>query len=228
MKWVLALVCVLVAAVALQFRGDFEGHVDYRAPDLRKALAVNPPGWAAEDLPLGNTESVLAATEKTLRYDDYVFRRYVRGSVEFTVYVAYWSPGKHPPQMVAQHTPDMCWTMNGMTCPEMRFNVSQSIGQAELWPGQWRKFVAPNGQPTYTMFWHLVGERPFDYGDQFYSMPHPVTFWLESVKFAVGAKRPQLFFRITSNVPPEQIWNDSGVQEALGGFVTLGLARPRA
>lgn len=228
MKWIIAFSLVLVAAVAFQFRGEFSARPDYAKPDLRAALAVSPNGWTAQDLPLGDTESVQAATEKTLRFDDYVFRRYSRGAVEFTVYVAYWSPGKHPPQMIAQHTPDMCWTMNGMKCDEMRFNVPERLAGTDLWPGQWRKFTSPGGQPVYTMFWHLVGDRPFDYGEQFYSMPHPVTFWMESLKFAVGAKRPQFFFRITSNVPPEQIWDDPGVQKALGGFVTLGLSRPRA
>ena len=225
MKWIIVFSVVLVGAVALQYRGEFSGKLDPARPDLRAALAVNPEGWIAKDMPLGETESLQSAAAKTLRYDDYVFRRYTRGTVEFTIYVAYWSPGKHPPQLIAQHTPDMCWTMNGMSCEEMRFNVRKRVGDAALWPGQWRKFVPPAGQAVYAMFWHLVGDRPFDYGEQFYSVPHPVTFWLEALKFAISTKRSQLFFRLTTNVPPEQIWDEAGVQQALRGFVTLGLAR---
>jgi len=225
MKWIIALALVLLAGVALQFRGEFSADLAYPRPDLRAALIVSPEGWTVKDLPLGETEVLRSAAEKTLRYDDYIFRRYTRGAVEFTVYVAYWSPGKHPPQMIAQHTPDMCWTLNGMTCEETRFNVRKFLGGIELWPGQWRKFATPARQTVYTIFWHLVGSRPFDYGEQFYSVPHPVTYWFEALQFAVGAKRPQLFFRITSNVPPEQFWDDVGVQQALRGFVTLGLAR---
>lgn len=225
MKWIIVFSVVLLGAVALQFRGEFSGEIDHQRPDLRAALEVTPVGWDVKDMPLGATEVLQSAAAKTLRYDDYVFRRYTRGALEFTVYVAYWSPGKHPPQMIAQHTPDMCWTMSGMKCTEARFNVGKRIGGAELWPGQWRRFLAPSGQSVYTIFWHLVGSRAFDYGEHFYNVPNPVTYWFEALKFAVGAKRPQLFFRLTSNVPPEQFWDDSSVQQALRGFLTLGLGR---
>jgi hypothetical protein len=226
LKWTAAAALVLVAAVGLQFRGAFEASQPARSVDLRAALAVEPAGWEAKDLPIGDTEVLREAAASTLRYDEYFYRLYRRGSTEFTVYVAYWKPGKYPPQMIAKHTPDMCWTLNGMTCEEMRFSVSKQISGVELWPGQWRKFRAPSGQINYTIFWHMVGERPFDYGTQFYSIPHPVTFWLESLRFAVGAKSEQFFFRMTSNVPPEDLWNDVGFQQATAGFVTLGLAKP--
>jgi hypothetical protein len=228
MKTLILITLLLVAAVALQFREGFSVQKDHPLPPLREALGVAPDGWIAEDLPIGDTELLKQVSQETLRYDDYVFRRYRRGSVELTVYAAYWHPGKHPPQMIAQHTPDMCWTLNGMTCEEMRFNVSTQIDKRQLWPAQWRKFRTPGGQVTYTMFWHLVGDRPFDYGEQLYSVPHPVTYWVEAMKFAVLKKRPQLFFRITSSEPPENLWNDPGVEKALRGLLNLGLARPDA
>ena len=208
MKVLLPFATVLALAVSLQFRDGFTAEENHPSPDLRGVLSANPEGWIVEDLPIGDTEQLREVSQQTLRYDDYVFRRYRRGTVEFTAYIAYWRPGKHPPQMIAQHTPDTCWTLNGMTCEEMRFNVRQRLGSAELWPAQWRKFRTPNGQVIYTMFWHSVGDRPYDYGERFYSTPNPVTHWYESLRFAVGAKRPQIFFRITSNTPVEEIWED--------------------
>jgi hypothetical protein len=225
MKLPFLLAPILLLAVALQYRGEFIAQTDYPIPDLQAKLANLPEGWTAEDLPIGDTELLRALSEKTLRYDTYIFRRYRRANIEFTVYAAYWSPGKHPPQMIAQHTPDMCWTLNGMICEEMRFNLRTTFEEGELWPAQWRKFKSPSGQIIYTMFWHLVGERPFDYGNQFYSLPDPITFWVEALKFAVGKRKPQFFIRLTSNVPPEQIWNEEAVQGALKGLAHLGLAR---
>jgi hypothetical protein len=226
MKAALLVALVLTAAVALQFQGGFSVQKDYPLPALREALAVEPDGWIAEDLPIGDTELLKQTSQETLRYDDYIFRRYRRGNVELTVYVAYWHPGKHPPQMIAQHTPDMCWTLNGMTCEEMRFHVRTRIDQRELWPAQWRKFRSPSGEVIYTMFWHLVGQRPFDYGSELYNVPDPVTYWVEAINFALTKRRPQLFFRVTSSEPPESLWHDAGVQKALRGFIRLGLARP--
>ncbi len=216
---------VLAIAGALQFRGAFESRATAASPALHGLLSVPVQGWAVRDLPIGDTELVKEVSANTLRYDDYCFREYRRGETVFTVYVAYWAPGKHPPQMIAQHVPDRCWTMNGMICEEMRFNVPAAIGGKTLWPAQWRKFREPSGDVVYTMFWHMVGDRPYDFGERFYDMPGPVTYWSEAIRFAVGAQPEQHFFRITSNVSPEQIWNEPGFQQAVHGFLQLGLVR---
>jgi len=226
-KWLLGLVAgiVLAAAVAVQFRSG-PAEAPAALVDLHAALAAEPEGWTVRDLPIGETEMLQEAAAKTLRYDSYFYRSYRKGGVEFTVYVAYWSPGKHPPQMITQHVPDRCWTLNGMTCEEMRFDVPVTIGGAALWPAQWRKFKTPGGQITYTMFWHLVGGRPYDFGHRFYDMPDPVTFWQEAARFYFGGKTDQYFLRITSNVPPEQVWSSPALQQALAGVARLGFAQP--
>ena len=214
---------VLGVAVIVQWRGGRE--VESAPPvDLQAVLGVTPAGWAVQDLPIAATEFAQQAAAKTLLYDSYFYRAYRRGGVEFTLYVAYWRPGKHAPQMITQHVPDRCWTMNGMKCDEMRFDVPEKVQGVDLWPAQWRKFSAGGGQITYTMFWHMVGERPYDFGKRFYDMPDPVTFWLETARFYFGGRQPQYFYRITSNVPPEEIWNDPGFQEVMAGAMKLGLA----
>jgi len=193
--------------------------------DLHKGLAAAPSGWTARDLPIGGTEYLQKATENTLRFDSWFLREYERAGVSFTIYAAYWRPGKHPPQMITQHTPDRCWTLNGMTCEEMRFNVPAMVEGQTLWPAQWRKFRDLRGNITYTMFWHMVGERPYDFGERFYDMPDPVTFWSEALRFATGPKPAQFFFRVTSNIPFEQLWLEPGFQKAIKPFTGLGLKR---
>lgn len=216
---------VLLGAILMQTRNIFGSKISVPKVDLRAVIAVDVPGWYVRDLPIGETEEIKTAAVKTLRFDDYIFRSYRKEGVEFTIYVAYWGPGKHPPQMITQHTPDRCWPMNGMTCEEMRFNVPVKLGGKSLWPAQWRKFRAPNGVITYTMFWHMVGNRPYNFGERFYDVPNPITFWSEAALFAAGARPAQLFFRITSNQPPEHIWPDSGFQKAIQGFIILGLEK---
>ncbi len=213
---------LLFATVAIQFRGQRSSTAQV---DLYPVLAATPAGWTVRDLPMGDTEMLREAAAKTLRYDSYFHRAYRKDGVEFSVYVAYWSPGKHPPQMITQHVPDRCWTLNGMTCEEMRFEVPVAVDGVSLWPAQWRKFRDPQGGITYTMFWHMVGDRPYDFGERFYDMPDPVTFWSEALRFAAGGQPAQLFFRITSNVPPEQIWDEPGIRTALLGLPKLGLAK---
>jgi hypothetical protein len=216
---------VLLTAIALQFRGEFSAQAGGTTVDLPAALTVPSDGWLVRDLPIGATEEVRTAAESTLRYDDYFLRAYQRGAVEFTIYVAHWKAGKFPPQMIAKHTPDMCWTLNGMTCVEKRHNVTTPAGNLALWPAQWRRFRTPEGRDIYTAFWHMVGDRPFDYGTRFYDVPHPLTFWREALRFAVGQQPEQFFFRVSSNVPPEELLREPAFEETLRAFGRLGLAR---
>jgi hypothetical protein len=214
---------LLVATIAIQFRGQRSATAQV---DLYSLLAAAPAGWTVWDLPLGDTEMLQEAAAKTLHYDSYFHRAYRKDGVEFTVYVAYWSPGRHPPQMIAQHVPDRCWPMNGLLCEGMRFNVTTKIGSRALWPAQWRKFRDGKGNPIYTMFWHKVGDRPYDFGSRFYDIPSPFTYWSEALSYVARVQPAQVFFRITASVPLEQIWSEGGFQEAIRGFLVLGLGKP--
>ena len=214
---------LLVATIAIQFRGQRSASAQV---DLYPVLAAAPAGWTVRDLPLGETEMLQDSAAKTLRYDSFFHRAYRKDGVEFTVYVAYWSPGKHPPQMITQHVPDRCWPTNGLMCDEMRFDVPTKIGSRPLWPAQWRKFRDSKGYPIYTMFWHKVGDRSYDFGGRFYDMPDPLTYWSEALSYVARGQPAQVFFRLTSSVPFEQLWIDGGFQQAIKGFLVLGLGKP--
>ena len=98
-------------------------------PDLKAIFTKPTPSWETTDLPIGETESVKLAAEQNLRYDRYFFRSFRKGSIEFTIYVAYWLPEKQPPHLITQHVNDRCWTMNRMICDKTRFEVPTSIGK---------------------------------------------------------------------------------------------------
>lgn len=224
-KVTIAAAAALVVAVGAQWLYRPGPREDGPLPDLAKTLAVEVPGWVAQDLPIGKTEFLTQAAEKTLQYDSYFYRGYRRGDEEFTVFVTYWRSGKHPPQMVAQHTPDRCWTMNGAVCEEARFNVPETVEGHALGPAQWRKFRNPDGSITYVMFWHRVGDRFFDYGNKTADMLNPVTFWKEQANYLLGGNTEQYFFRVTFNVPPDEIWSDRGFQQAMDGMLKFGLGQ---
>jgi hypothetical protein len=216
-----ALLLGWATAMPLLIRMEAEDAV---APDLIAIFAKPTPSWETKDLPIGETESVKLAAEQNLRYDHYFFRSYRKGTTEFTIYVAYWLPGKQPPHLITQHVPDRCWTMNGMTCEEMRFEVPIAIGTHQLWPAQWRQFRNTDGKDVYTMFWHTVGGRPYNFGRQFYAVPHAGTFWFEAFRYLLGSRPEQLFFRVTSNSPIDALWKDPELQEVMAGFLKLGMA----
>jgi hypothetical protein len=220
---------VLVACVILQFvrvRDVKEG--DRAAPARPVSLNQRVPeklaGWDGHDEPLGPNEFLRSVLERTLNYDDVVYRVYTRRGVSVGVYVAYWSQGRMPVSKVASHTPDRCWPENGWTCEERRFPVVLSAGNVTLLPAPWRRFLPPGGgSPEYVTYWLLVGGKLFDFGESFNGTPSLIAWWRDSVKYAVLGSREQLFIRLSSNRPFAELCDDPGFQQIVRALAKLGV-----
>ncbi len=220
---------VLLLAVAVQGVQIFQVTPRPRGPHLAQAVPALLSGWESQDVALGTNEFLSNEAEKILNYDEVVYRRYSRAGEAFTVYVAYWSAGKMPVQLVASHTPDRCWTENGWRCVAMRFKQTGLFAGAELQPAEWRLFEPPlGGSPTYVLYWHLVDGRPYDYGERFNSVPDPIRWWRGAMQQALRGNREQYFIRLTGDQPLENLWTDPGFQAIVRGLAGLGLARPAA
>ena len=216
---------LLGAAILLQFLFRGRGQPQ-PMPSVRLAEAVirTMEGWRISDELLGPTEGVSKSMMKTLNLDDYVFRRYQRGAVQFTVYAAYWAPGKMPTRLVASHTPDRCWTEGGMRCVDMRFRQRLELGGRALLPAEVRTFTPPTGdERTHVIYWHTVEGRIYDYGARFNAVPHPWLWWKDTLAQAAYGSREQLFVRIASPVTIETLWRDPGFQRVLASVAALGL-----
>ena len=223
--WSLALpALVLLAAAILQAVHFRHSHAKARTQNLASSIPAEISGWTVRDVPLGATEFLSGEVEKVLNYDDVVNREYVRGGDVFGVYVAYWSAGKMPTQVVASHTPDRCWTENGWRCVDMKFKHLEELDGVNLQPAEWRLFEPPaGGQPTYVLYWCLVGGRAYDYGARFNEIPSPMLWWKSAVQQLILGSREQYFIRVTSSVPMESLWNDPGFAEVMRSVAGLGL-----
>jgi hypothetical protein len=180
--------------------------------------------WRVADEALGPTEGVSKEVLKTLNLDDYVYRRYSRGAQWFTVYAAYWGPGKMPTRLVASHTPDRCWTENGMRCVGMKFKVPYRLQGRSLLPAEYRTFVTGDqAKPLHVAYWHLVEGKVYDYGDRFNAIPDPWRWWKDTVAQAVHGSREQLFVRIVSETPIAELMQDDGFQTVMARVADAGL-----
>lgn len=226
--WSLALPAIaLVAAAALQGMNFFRETPKPRAPHLLTTVPTSASGWHGRNVPLGANEFVANEVEKVLNYDEVVNREFTRGGQTFAVYVAYWGAGKMPTRLVASHTPDRCWTENGMLCLEMKFKQPGTFEGIALQPAEWRKFeAARGGKSIYVLYWHLVEGRLYDYGNRFNAVPSPLLWWKDAVQQAFLGSREQYFIRLTSSEPLENLWHDPGFAEVVRGLTRLGLARP--
>ena len=180
-------------------------------------------GWTVEDLDLGPTESVNERSLRLLNLDDYVHRNYKGEDVEFSVYVAYWTPGKMPVRLVNQHTPDRCWTEVGWTCTDREWNVQRSAGAIDLQPAQWGTYtIRDHEQKTY--FWHLVGGEAFWYGGDRLNTRTSITTVIENfLKLGFNQAREQFFIRIIYNGDRDTLWQDPAFIDIMQRLATLGL-----
>jgi len=218
---------VLLGSVALQGMSGFRESAKAREPHLARAVPAALEGWSGRELPLGANEFMQNEVEKILNYDEVVNREFTRGKTSFGVYVAYWGAGKMPTRLVASHTPDRCWTENGMRCLAMQFKQTRLVDGQPLQPAEWRSFEPPSGgRPTYVLYWHLVEGRVYDYGERFNAVPDPVLWWKDAVQQAMLGSREQYFIRLTSTEPLENLWSDPGFAEVVRGLGRLGLLAP--
>ena len=214
---------VLLIAIGLQARSGFVEAAIAKPPHLSGIVPVKLAGWSVEGVPLGPTESIAGSAAKKLNYDDYVYRSYSKGSVRFSIYAAYWGRGKMPTRLVASHTPDRCWTENGMSCMEIKFKMPFQVGAMKFIPVEWRLFATPSKEKIHVLYWHVVQGKLYDYGARFNAMPQPWLWWTDMLAQATGCSREQYFVRITGNVPFEELKQEAGFSEAVSQVSRLGI-----
>jgi hypothetical protein len=220
-----------------------EQPVQISGPLLSQRIVRDVEGWAVSDEPLGLTEAATESALNLLNLDDFVYRRYQRGSVYFTIYVAHWVSGKMPTRLVAIHTPDRCWTENGMQCVELRFSQTYLVRDRKLLPAEWRVFVprqdldeekgwgrsstaamqGSSGPRVHVVYWHLVAGKLYDYGRRFNAVPDPWRWWKDTLEQAAYGSQEQFFIRVASETPIELLFSDPGFQRVLESVANLGL-----
>lgn len=217
----------LVVAIGLQLmpgRAPLPG----KGKHLTDMLPTTVSGWESRLVPLGQSEAGTEKVEEVLRFDDACFREYYHGGVSgFSVYIAYWNPGKMPVQLVASHTPDQCWVEAGWTSVEANHRVSLGGSKAKLRPAQGRVFRDAHGLVQHVLFWHLIGNKLYDYGTRVSIVPSPWNWWRDVALGAVVVPREQYFIRLTSARPFEELKGDPGWDEMLSALSRLGLGETK-
>lgn len=215
----------LIAAVVVQcLPKQSPATSDSKTRRLDEMFVTRGDGWTSVEVPLGQTEAVQGAVEKTLRYDDVLFRQYTTTTGDhFTLYIAYWDAGKMPTQLVASHTPDRCWTSAGWQCDEIRHGVAVADREGATRPGEFRRFTAAGGTVQYVVYWQLVGDDLYDFGDRFNQVPSAWRWLRDAFKQMFVAPPAQYFVRLASDQPLEKIKGDPALDSVLSGLRAIGL-----
>jgi len=176
-------------------------------------------GWTGEDRPLGETESVSDAAEKLLHYNDVFQRTYRKKGREFVLYVAYWSAGRMPARDVASHIPDQCWVGVGWKRTATDYHYQMEIEDHLLAPAQYREFDAP-GDHQYVFYWHILDGKTILYNPD--GPPTQLATIKSLLRHGMTHKGEQYFIRLSSQVPPAQLWTDGGFQAIMELVAPLG------
>lgn len=181
-------------------------------------------GWTIQDLPLGPTEYAAEFSQKLLRLDDFVFRHYRKGAVEFAVYCAYWRPGSQSTNEVGIHNPDNCWAGQGWKAEDNRTTRVLDLPAGMTWPGQYRAMERGRDR-QHVIFWHVQGGRPTGQAMR-------RERWFEQARALAGSlwqstlamrEFEQYFIRISANVPFDVLQREPQFARVLAAIAPFGL-----
>jgi len=182
---------------------------EQQPPDLRKLLAVDQPGWTRRTYEGISTFSRALKTS-TLRQETFV-----RGDIQVTFYVAYWSSIQSTLSTIALHTPDIClpgsgWSACGVPPEVSRYPLPRP-----------RRFAFISGTyPQHVWFWHFFDGRAVS------SVSDRNLLQLASAVFRHGVRvrAPQWVIRVSSNRPLETLADEPLLTDFFARVRAAGLA----
>lgn len=215
--FILLLTGVITARFALRSR-EF---IPTDTPQLLTALhTFKPAGWEVREIPLGETEVARDAVARILRFDQAFVLNYRKAGLDFSLYLAYWRPGAANMRTVGAHTPDTCWVLSGWNTIERQSDFTGFQGGMQAVPGEYRCF-SQQGEIQHVAFWYLIGRQVVPIWRN--GLPTPRHLWKMLTIQPELLDGEQLFVRLSSPRPIEEIWNDPALQQLLAILGPAGL-----
>ena len=186
---------------------------------LEKTIPIKIGKMQGKELPLGNTEEVIRASEKILFVSDFLNREYTTAdNKKFTLYISYWVKNKMRITDSATHTPDRCWVKNGWTnhSEHAKIDTSLSVNGKKLKPAYSRVFsikAQTHTEKRNVLYWFIADKKHYNFGKEKSShIPNPFV-WLKGALF-VGS--PEMYFvRIDSTHNIKELFKDKDFQKLL-------------
>lgn len=199
------------------------GNVELVKPEkhLEAAMPMNFGGLRGKDIPLGETDEVMRATEKILAVNEFLNREYtLPDGRKFTVYISYWAPKKEPVRVASTHTPDRCWVRNGWKNDDSKKKQHEvlNVGGRDLMPAYYREYTIGNMGKTYrryVWFWFVVGGVRYDYKASDNYAPSPILYVKNMIEDALQGSPEMYFVRIDSDVPLAELFKEEEFKGAL-------------
>ena len=200
---------------------------------LAEIIPSEIEGLKFNTLPLAGSRAAEVLAESDLRYDDVFYGEYKNNEFEVRLYVSYWKPGKTPYDLAGYHSPDVCWLKLGWTCEERQYATEKKLGDISLKPVEFGIYSL-NGTRTEVLFWHLIGGKPNRYKFAIYDKSMTARFdrmlnmFRDARTIGIGRPSEQLFIRISSDIPFDELWTKPDFQRLLLSLKSLGIFQEEA
>lgn len=196
------------------------------APDLARWTPAKPvaAGWSTA------TRDDLERFSGVLHTDALIERTYLRRDSsgrldEITLYLAYWAPGASTVSAVATHTPDVCWPGAGWTAlPDRVAKTDLPLADGRTLTASEQRGFAFEGSERWIWYWHLVDGSPSPAFEPRSWRDQLARFMREGVPPA----RPQLFVRLSSNLPWPVLATEPLMAELAACLAEAGVPMHRA
>jgi len=219
-KWlIIGLILTLSAGVLPQILPRSRPAVLKPNLSLADYLPQDMAGWHGVDKPLAETEALAGTVKSILNFDDAVLRVYRKRDEEFSVYIAYWQPGKMPARDIAFHIPDKCWTATGLKRTAANYHYQREFDQTKLAPAQYREFEAPNVHQS-VIYWHIFDGKAIVYNPD--GSPSNFSLLTDLFRRGLNQRGEQFFIRISSPRELNALWSDRGFLEVIELIAPLG------
>lgn len=185
-------------------------------PNLWAMLPEAVEGWEV------TTRTDLYRFSSQLQTDVLAERTYARadarGTLQLTVYVAYWPASQASVSLVAAHTPDACWPGSGWEEDRSQHrSISLDLGKTRLPPAQFRSFKLDTF-PQNVWYWHLFDGKPIEG-----KVGSPRELLAMAWRYGFRNEEEQVFIRISSNRGWEEIAHEPLLAEIVARLGSLGL-----
>jgi len=196
---------------------------------LEELIPSEMPGWKALKVPLSSTPEGVERVLDILDLDDVFIREYSKGSTRVMVYAGYWYPGSEPYSSVAIHNPDSCWVIAGWKVEDRESNRKVILAGCDLKEHEWGIYSKKDTE-QHVLFWHLLGGEPNKHikhmlwiSSGIDSLKRQFYFIYNIAQMGLDLGQDQLFVRISSNKPFEELENTGELREVLDHLSGLGL-----
>ncbi len=173
-------------------------------------------GWQVKELPIGPNEFLEEITEEILGFSYCRNFRFRRRSECFEVFLSFWEKGSVSEREVAGHTPEICYTRQGLNL-DRKSEISNRTIDIPMWLLEF----SHRGEALSLVYFHLADDRVVKHGRS--GSPEFGSYLKRFLSGELNFKKRQLLVRLTfpcSSLPAESVRNHPDMERLLVDILT--------